>query len=222
MNCAALIDLGAAKVSAIALEEAERQLQARFDYVKFYGYNAKKNGDLNPYIKANNAEVALPLHNRKKTRVDIRQVIDAVTVAYTNPSVEGIFVVCAEVDCQPMLAAIRKAGKKVFIGGESESSYAEKCDGSVVLAKTLPQTTRGDVVRAAADVREELPHSETPAPKEEEEFLPYTGIEPLDDERMRAVGEKLREAVEEKKMRKRAAALTDEKDELKRLLSKYF
>ena len=34
--------------------------------------------------------------------------------------------------------------------------------------------------------------------------------------------EKLREAVEEKKMRKRAAALTDEKDELKRLLSKYF
>lgn len=218
MNCAALIDLGAAKVNSAALREAERTLGARFCEVKFYGYNAKKNGELNAYIKEYGAEVSLPLHNRKKTRIDIRQVIDAVEVACTKP-VEAIFLVAAEVDLAPLLNALRRSGKKVFIGCESESAYADKCDGSVILSKSLPSEVSED----SAPSEQKIVELGT-AEKESavDEFLPYTGIEPLDDERMKQVGDKLREAVEDKMARKRAARLAGEQDELRRLLDKYF
>lgn len=214
MNCAALIDLGAAKVNADALYNAERTLGARFCQVKFYGYNAKRNGALNAFIKEYGAEVSLPLHNRKKTRIDIRQVIDAVAVACLEP-VDAIFLVAAEVDCLPLLNALRRQGKKVYLGCESGTMYEDKCDGVVVLAKNLPQED------------EAVPEPIDLAPEEEresavDEFLPYTGIEPLDDGRMKEIGEDLRRAVEQKKARKRTARPLDEKDELKRLLDKYF
>lgn len=216
MNCAALIDLGAAKVNADALYDAERTLGARFCQVKFYGYNAKRNGALNAFIKEYGAEVSLPLHNRKKTRIDIRQVIDAVAVACLEP-VDAIFLVAAEVDCLPLLNALRRQGKKVYLGCESGTMYEDKCDGVVVLAKNLPQEHEDEVAPEPIDL----------APEEEresavDEFLPYTGIEPLDDDRMKEIGEDLRRAVEEKKARKRAVRPLDEKDELKRLLDKYF
>ncbi len=213
MNCAALIDLGAAKMSATALAEAESALGADFCIVKFYGYNAKKNGDLNAFIKERGAEVLLPLHNRKKTRIDIRQVIDAVAIACVEP-VDAIFLVCAQVDCAPLLAALKRRGKKIFVGSESESAFADRCDGCIVLQKQLPsEDAPAPIEPLSQDAERE---------SAVDEFLPFTGIEPLDDERMREVGDKLRDAVEEKKMRKRATKIADEKDELKRLLSKYF
>ena len=42
------------------------------------------------------------------------------------------------------------------------------------------------------------------------------------NDRMKEIGEDLRRAVEEKKSRKRTARPLDEKDELRRLLDKYF
>lgn len=212
MNCAALIDLGAAKVNSAALKDAERSLGVRFCQVKFYGYNAKKNGELNAYIKECGAEVALPLHNRKKTRIDIRQAIDAVAVACLEP-VESIFLVAAEVDCLPLLNELRRRSKKIYLGCESGSMYEDKCDGVIVLAKTLPQA---EVSTETLELQPEERESAV------DEFLPYTGIEPLDDDRMKEVGDRLRRAVEEKKAHKRAVRINDEKEELKRLLDKYF
>lgn len=203
MNCACFIDLGAAKLDfesyAILLEE----VGAKYEQVKFYGYNAKKNGDFNAYIRETGAEVALPLHNRKKVRVDVRQVVDSVACACKNPHIDAILLVCAEVDSLPMIAAIKAQGKKVFIGVESPSSVSDRCDGCFVIKKTFKE-----IKEAAAE--------------KGEDFLPYTGIEKDEDDGMNDVREKLQAALDRKSAQKSAHTQQKEDDELVKLLSKYF
>ena len=203
MNCACFIDLGAAKLDfesyAILLEE----VGAKYEQVKFYGYNAKKNGDFNAYIRETGAEVALPLHNRKKVRVDVRQVVDSVACACKNPYIDSILLLCTEVNSLPMIAAIKAQGKKVFIGVESPSSVSDRCDGCFVIKKTFKENKE-----AAAE--------------KGEDFLPYTGIEKDEDDGMNDVREKLQAALDRKSAQKSAHTQQKEDDELVKLLSKYF
>ena len=203
MNCACFIDLGAAKLDYESYSLLLQEVGAKYEQVKFYGYNAKKNGDFNAYIREVGAEVALPLHNRKKVRVDIRQVVDSVACACKNPNIDAILLVCAEVDSLPMIAAIKAQGKKVFIGVESPSAVSDRCDGCYIIKKTFKEGKE-----AAAE--------------KGEDFLPYTGIEKDEDDGMNDVREKLQAALDKKasKTSEKKQANTD--DELVRLLSKYF
>ena len=114
MNCACFIDLGAAKLDFESFSLLLAEVGGKYEQVKFYGYNAKKNGDFNQYVRQTGAEVALPLHNRKKVRVDIRQVVDSVACACKNPNIDAILLVCAEVDALPMISAIKAQGKKAI------------------------------------------------------------------------------------------------------------
>ena len=208
MNCACFIDLGAAKIDFKSFSLLLEEVGAKYEQVKFYGYNAKKNGDFNPYIREVGAEVALPLHNRKKVRVDIRQVVDSVEVLplpwHCNDTEPGlaILLVCAEVDALPMISAIKAQGKKVLIGVESKSPVSDRCDGCYIIKKTFC-----DEKEAAA---------------EGGDFLPYTGIERDEDDGMNDVREKLQTALDKKAAQKAPAAKDEKDEELVKLLSKYF
>lgn len=204
MNCACFIDLGAAKLNYEGFRLLIEQAGAKCEQVKFYGYNAKKNGDFNAYIRESGAEVALPLHNRKKVRVDIRQVVDSVVCACSNRNIEAILLVCAEVDCLPMISAIKAQGKKVYIGVESVSSVAERCDGYFILQKTF--APKQEQREAATD---------------KEEFLPYTGIERDDSTQMDEVREKLTKVLQQKATQQKTKPPKGD-EELVRLLQKYF
>ena len=203
MNCACFIDLGAAKLDYESYSLLLQEVGAKYEQVKFYGYNAKKNGDFNAYIREVGAEVALPLHNRKKVRVDIRQVVDSVACACKNPNIDAILLVCAEVDSLPMIAAIKAQGKKVFIGVESPSAVSDRCDGCYIIKKTFKE-----VKEAAAE--------------KGEDFLPYTGIEKDEDDGMNDVREKLQAALDKKASKTSEKKQENTDDELVRLLSKYF
>lgn len=203
MNCACFIDLGAAKLDFESYSILLKEVGAKYEQVKFYGYNAKKNGDFNAYIREVGAEVALPLHNRKKVRVDVRQVVDSVACACKNPHIDALLLVCAEVDSLPMIAAIKAQGKKVFIGVESPSPVSDRCDGCFVIKKTFKDTKE-----AAAE--------------KGEDFLPYTGIEKDEEDGMNDVREKLQAALDRKSAQKSAHSQQAEDDELVKLLSKYF
>lgn len=203
MNCACFIDLGAAKLDYESYSLLLQEVGAKYEQVKFYGYNAKKNGDFNAYIREVGAEVALPLHNRKKVRVDIRQVVDSVACACKNPNIDAILLVCAEVDSLPMIAAIKAQGKKVFIGVESPSAVSDRCDGCYIIKKTFKEGKE-----AAAE--------------KGEDFLPYTGIEKDEDDGMNDVREKLQAALDKKASKTSEKKQENTDDELVRLLSKYF
>lgn len=203
MNCACFIDLGAAKLDFDSFDLLLREVGAKYEQVKFYGYNAKKNGDFNAYIRQTGAEVALPLHNRKKVRVDIRQVVDSVACACKNPHIDAILLVCAEVDCLPMISAIKAQGKKVLIGVESASPVSDRCDGCYIIRKTLKENKEAAAEKGG-------------------DFLPYTGIERDEDDGMNDVREKLQAALDKKASQKQTLSRDNGDDELVRLLSKYF
>ena len=137
MNYAVLFDLNATRADFGSFEDALTRLDGRVSYCKFYSYNQKRNNDFSAYIRAHGAEVAVPLYNRKKVRIDMRQVVDAVYLACTNPAIDAFFIVCAPIDCQPMINMLKSLGKGVYIGGESGSDVARMCDGFIVLRKGM-------------------------------------------------------------------------------------
>lgn len=202
MNCACFIDLGAAKLNFASYSHLLEEVGAKYEQVKFYGYNAKRNGDFNPYIREVGAEVALPLHNRKKVRVDVRQVVDAVACACKNATLDAILLVCAEVDALPMIAGIKAQGKKVLIAVESESAVSDRCDGVYLIKKGVPE--------------------EREAAAENGDFLPYSGIERDENDGMDDVREKLQAALDRQAEKKPATVREKGDEELVKLLSKYF
>ncbi len=137
MNYAVLFDLNATRADFSSFEDALTRLDGRIAYCKFYSYNQKRNNDFSAYIKVHGAEVAVPLYNRKKVRIDMRQVVDAIFLACSNPTIDAFFIVCAPIDCQPMINMLKTLGKGVYIGGESGSDIGHMCDGYIVLRKGL-------------------------------------------------------------------------------------
>ncbi|MEG1609159.1 MAG: hypothetical protein RR348_04755, partial [Clostridia bacterium] len=136
MNYAVLCDLNAINISFATFEKAVAQLDGRVCFGKFYGYNAKRNNDYTSYIRQHSCDVAVPLANRKKVRVDIRQVIDATTLANSSAAIDGFFVICSHIDALPMIAALKSANKKVVIGVTSKSFLSEQCDETIILDRT--------------------------------------------------------------------------------------
>ncbi|MCX4364119.1 MAG: hypothetical protein OSJ74_12195, partial [Clostridia bacterium] len=86
------------RLSYESFAKAISQIEGKIAYAKLYGYNNKRNSDFNNFIKTYGVEVALPVNNRKKVRVDIRQVIDSVIIACTHKNVDAFFIVCSELD----------------------------------------------------------------------------------------------------------------------------
>ena len=210
MNYAILVDLNSMRLSYDSFAKAIASLDGKIAYAKLYGYNNKRNNDFNTFIKTYGAEVALPVNNRKKVRIDIRQVIDAVTIACMRTNVDAFFIICSELDSIAMINALKKLGKRVIMGIESPSFVAEQCDGYIMLERAFPEE----------EGKKPLPlHSED----KNDEFLPYSGVkqEKKSDE-MEKIKQELKELMENKRRQKSEIEMGQSVLQLDDLLKKYF
>ena len=204
MNYAVLFDFSVARVGFSTYDKAIAQLDGKVQYVKFYGYNAKRNGDFNAYIKRIGADVAFTLGGRKKSRIDIRQIVDAIEIACTDKTIEGFFLVCGGVDAEYLIGKLQRLGKKVILGEFSNSSLGDACDGVILFDR-------------AVGIQEEQ-RQEDVAVHEDREFLPYTDIETSQD--MSEVKANLEQLISHKLQTKKSTL--PKKSELEELLKKYF
>lgn len=210
MNYAILVDLNSMRLSYDSFAKAIASLDGKIAYAKLYGYNNKRNNDFNTFIKTYGAEVALPVNNRKKVRVDIRQVIDAVTIACTRINVDAFFIICSELDAIAMINSLKKLGKRVIMGIESLSFIAEQCDGYILLERSFPQEEEKKPLPLAKDDKSE-------------EFLPYSGVkqEKKSDE-MEKIKQELKELLDSKRQQKSEIEMGQSVLQLDELLKKYF
>ena len=162
MNYAVLVDLNSMRLSYDSFVKAMDKIDGKIAYAKLYGYNNKRNNDFNNFIKTYGVEVALPVSNRKKIRVDIRQVIDAVTIACTYKNVDAFFIICSELDSIAMINALKKLGKRVVMGIQSPSFVAEQCDSYIIMERVAPSNVdehededRGDALQGRDEDRAE-------------------------------------------------------------------
>lgn len=137
MNYAVLADLNATRANCTSFLNALKELDGNIIYCKFYSYNPKRDCGFSRYIRSAGADVAVPLYNRKKVRIDMRQVIDAVSISCTNSTVDAFFIICAPLDCTPLLSYLKGAGKHVVLGGDSEPSYTSGYDRFVHLQRVV-------------------------------------------------------------------------------------
>ncbi|MDE5654451.1 MAG: NYN domain-containing protein [Clostridia bacterium] len=210
MNYAILVDLNSMRLSYESFAKAIASIDGKIAYAKLYGYNNKRNNDFNAFIKTYGVEVALPVSNRKKVRIDIRQVIDAVTIACTRVNVDAFFIICSELDSIAMINALKKLGKRVIMGIESPSFVAEQCDGYVMLERALPDEEN----KRPAPIKSE---------ERNEEFLPYSGVEqekPVDE--MDRIKQELKELLDSKRRQKSEIEMGQNVLQLDELLKKYF
>lgn len=211
MNYAVLVDLNSMRLSYESFAKALSEIDGKVAYAKLYGYNNKRNNDFNNFIKTYGAEVALPVNNRKKVRIDIRQVIDAVTIACTHKSVDGFFIICSELDSIAMINALKKLGKKVIMGIQSPSFVAEQCDAYVMLE------------RLATDVEDvNIAIERINANRDNKEFLPHTGIESKQIDEMKKIKNELSEMLDTKKRQKSEIDMGQNVLQLDDLLKQYF
>ena len=137
MNYAVLADLNATRANCTSFLNALKELDGNVVYCKFYAYNPKRDCGFSKYIRSVGADVAVPLYNRKKARIDMRQVIDAVSISCTNSNIDGFFIICAPLDCTPLLTYLKGAGKHVVLGGDGEPSYTSGYDRFVHLQRVI-------------------------------------------------------------------------------------
>ncbi|MGN0771937.1 MAG: NYN domain-containing protein [Christensenellales bacterium] len=203
MNYAVLYDFAVARVSFESYIKAIGQLDGKVQYVKFYGYNAKRDGEYKSYIKQTNADIAFTLGGRKTSRIDVRQIIDAVEIACSRASIDGFFLVCGHVDGNFLISRLQGLGKKVVLGQLSDSTLGSMCDGTINFDRTagLGESRSQDV-----------------AVHEDKEFLPFTDIETTQD--MSVVKANLEQLINSKLMGKKQTL--PKKTELEELLKKYF
>ncbi|MDE6276258.1 MAG: NYN domain-containing protein [Clostridia bacterium] len=211
MNYAILVDLNSMRLSYDSFAKAIASLDGKIAYAKLYGYNNKRNNDFNSFIKTYGAEVALPVNNRKKVRIDIRQVIDAVTIACTRINVDAFFIICSELDSIAMINSLKKLGKRVIMGIESPSFVAEQCDGYIILERSFPEEEEKKPLP--------LPRDD----KSDDEFLPYSGVkqEKKSDE-MDKIKQELKELLDSKRRQKSEIEMGQSVLQLDELLKKYF
>ena len=211
MNYAILVDLNSMRLSYESFAKAIASMDGKIAYAKLYGYNNKRNNDFNAFIKTYGVEVALPVSNRKKVRIDIRQVMDAVTIACTRSNVDAFFIICSELDSIAMINALKKLGKKVIMGIESPSFVAEQCDGYVMLERVLPDEEK----RPTPTIAEER--------EQGVEFLPYSGVEQqgaIDE--MDKIKQELKVLLDSKRRQKSEIDMGQNVLQLAELCKKYF
>lgn len=133
MNYAVLCDLNSINISFDTFFKAISQLDGKITYYKFYSYNNKRNNDWTAFIRNNSADIAVPVANRKKVRLDIRQAMDSIMIACNNKAVDGFFIICSPIEASTMITALRALGKKVVIGTCNVDSLALSCDSYILL-----------------------------------------------------------------------------------------
>lgn len=224
MNFAVLIDLNSTRIDFDvfnnAMDELKKTYKASIVYTKFYSYNSKRHAQFNAFVKKTGCEVALALQNRKKIKIDIRQVIDGVALANSDNSIDGFFIVCSRVDSLPFLQAIKAKNKKLILGIDSCNDIPDICDGGILLRVPLEdirmESIEKEIIKEERSSEYEV---ETQAIAcENAKELPFTNVIGSEKE-MTAIQKGLSSMINEKLYGKQYLGDTRE---LESLLKKYF
>ena len=164
-----LADIESVRVPYLSFEKAMQELSKYGEVVtcKFYGFSAKRTKDYKPFITENYYDALPTLKHKRKGKLDLRQVIDAVNIADTS-QVNGFFLMYGQGDIQPLISWLKAAGYEVIAGVVTPDKNSELCtavinlDTNVVSSNAAYKVVRDDEPkRRPTPVRKPAPAANT-------------------------------------------------------------
>lgn len=104
---------------------------------KFYGYSAKRTKDYGEFIQENNFDALSTLPKKRKGKLDLRQVIDAVRLAQF-PNIDGFFLIYGKGDVTPLIAYLKSYGMDVIAGVIEPDKNSALCNKIIILDPENP------------------------------------------------------------------------------------
>lgn len=104
---------------------------------KFYGYSAKRTKDYGEFIQENNFDALSTLPKKRKGKLDLRQVIDAVRLAQF-PNIDGFFLIYGKGDITPLIAYLKSYGMDVIAGVIEPDKNSSLCNKIIILDPDNP------------------------------------------------------------------------------------
>lgn len=200
---------------------------------KFYGYSSKRSKDYDEFIAENNFDALSLLPKKKRGRLDLRQVIDAVRLAQF-PNIDGFFLLYGMGDITPLIAYLKSYGMDVIAGCIEPDKNAALCNKVILLGGDEPVVkdvlkkgykpvapmslvyidSENEVVddKVIEDALEKIDKTDVEQPKvdekAEEEKLRQQEIQKAEDETMAAIDNLVAEAEEEVRQKQEALDYT--------------
>lgn len=136
-----LADIESVRVPFSSFEKALREVskQGEIASVKFYGYSAKRTKDYAEFIADNNYDALSSLAGKRKGKLDLRQVIDAVKIS-AYPNVDAFFIMYGKGNIKPLISYLRSLGIEVYAGVTEPDENSAKCNQTVILEGGLLYT----------------------------------------------------------------------------------
>lgn len=155
-----LADIESVRVPYTAFSQAMEELSnyGEIATCKFYGYSAKRTKDYKPFITANYYEALPPIKHKRKGKLDLRQVIDAVNIS-NNSAVDGFFLMYGQGDFQPLISWLKAAGYEVIAGVIEPDANSALCTAVIKLDGTGVKTNTAYKKVVAAEEAPRVPKS---------------------------------------------------------------
>lgn len=117
-HIALLLDVDNVDISLENFHEIVKVLkkQGSVDYIKLYGYNERKHTNWSDSISYLGVDTCTTMRFRKrnKSQLDLRQVVDALNINYTEPNINTFCIVAGKGNLVPLLATLRLSGKHLL------------------------------------------------------------------------------------------------------------
>lgn len=104
--------------------------------IKFYGYSAKRTKDYAEFIQANNYDALSSLPRKRKGKLDLRQVIDAVSLAQTG-HIDAFYILYGNGDIKPLISYLKTRGLEVYAGVAKPDLNSALCNKTIVLENAV-------------------------------------------------------------------------------------
>ncbi|HKL93681.1 MAG TPA: NYN domain-containing protein [Clostridia bacterium] len=136
-----LADIESIRIPFAAFNEALSELSKFGEVVscKFYGYSSKRTKDYGEFIQDNNYDALSALPKKRKGKLDMRQVIDAVRLAQF-PNVDGFFLIYGAGDITPLIAYLKAYNLDVIAGVIEPDKNSVLCN-KVIILNSSPHTS---------------------------------------------------------------------------------
>ncbi len=134
-----LADIESVRISYKTFAKALNELSnyGEIAACKFYGYSSKRSKDYDEFIRENNFDALSALPKKKRGRLDLRQVIDAVRLAQF-PNIDGFFLIYGQGDITPLIAYLKSYGMDVIAGVIEPDKNAALCNKAILLGGEEP------------------------------------------------------------------------------------
>lgn len=134
-----LADIESVRISYATFAKALNELSnfGEIAACKFYGYSSKRTKDYDEFIRENNFDALSALPKKKRGRLDLRQVIDAVRLAQF-PNIDGFFLVYGQGDITPLIAYLKSYGMDIIAGVIEPDKNSALCNKVILLGGEEP------------------------------------------------------------------------------------